>query len=243
MKLIGIIPARMDSSRFPGKPLKKIKNKTMLEWVVEGSRSTLLDRIVVATPDKEIYDRMSELNVECVMTSIDHERASDRTQEAVEIIERMENIRFDIVVMIQGDEPMIKPHMIDRALEPVIGGAYRISNLMQIISDSDWRDPGEVKVVVNEHSEAVYFSREPIPSEKKYTSPFNKFKQVCIIPFERKLLDEYSSMKPTLLEVIESIDMLRLIENKIQIKMVLTDDITFSVDTESDLKRVENIIL
>ena len=242
MKLIGIIPARMASSRFPGKPLKMIKNKTMLEWVVEGSRSSLLDRIVVATPDLEIYNKMYELNIESVMTSYSHERASDRTQEAVEIIEQRENVKFDIVVMIQGDEPMIKPHMITQALAPVIEGKYRISNLMQVINNDDWKDPGEVKVVVNDLSEAVYFSREPIPSEKKYSSTFQKFKQVCIIPFERQLLDEYSSMKPTLLEVIESIDMLRLVENKVQIKMVLTDDITYSVDTTNDLLRVEDII-
>ena len=243
MNLIGVIPARMDSSRFPGKPLKMINNKTMLEWVVEGSRSKLLDRVVVATPDLEIYDKMCELNIESVMTNMSHERASDRTQEAVEIIEKRENVKFDIVVMIQGDEPMIKPHMINQALAPIISGEYRISNLMQVIDNEDWKDPGEVKVVVNDLSEAVYFSREPIPSEKKYSAKFEKFKQVCIIPFERQLLDEYSMMKPTWLELIESIDMLRLIENKIPIKMILTDDITYSVDTINDLLRVQDIII
>ena len=185
---------------------------------------------------------MRKLSIESVMTSSSHERASDRTQEAVEIIEKRENVKFDIVVMIQGDEPMIKPHMITKVLNPVISGEYRISNLMQIINNNDWKDPGEVKVVVNDLSEAVYFSREPIPSEKKYSALFQKYKQVCIIPFERQLLDDYSSMNPTLLEVIESIDMLRLVENKIPIKMVLTDDITYSVDTIEDLLRVQDII-
>ena len=243
MKIIGIIPARMSSSRFPGKPLALIKNKPMLQWVIDGVKnSKLLDELIVATCDKEILEFCNKINCPAVLTKNSHERASDRTQEAVEHIEKYKKTKFDIVVMIQGDEPMINEKMIDKSIKPLIEAEYKISNLMQIMDKDSWLDPGEVKVVVNTKSEAVYFSREPIPSNKKYNDSFDVYKQVCIIPFKRSLLDEYSQMKPTNLEIIESVDMLRLVENNIPIKMVLTNDITFSVDTKEDLKKVEKLL-
>ena len=242
MKIIGIIPARMGSSRFPGKPLAKILNRPMLQWVLEGSNYNGFDRLIVATPDDEIKQSMESLGYEVVMTSEKHERASDRTQEAVEIVESTLGYKFDVVVMIQGDEPMINSEMIELAIAPVVSREYRITNLMQTMQFDEWLDPGEVKVVVNDLSEAVYFSREPIPSSKKINGLPNMYKQVCIIPFERDLLDEYSSMNESYLERIESIDMLRLIEKGIPIKMVLTSDITYSVDTPEDLKKVESLL-
>lgn len=243
MKIIAVIPARMASSRFPGKPLKKIKGEPMLKWVYNGIKnSEKLTEIVVATCDKEIQD-FCELNkITCVMTSNQHERASDRTQEAVEYLEKIRGFKYDIVAMVQGDEPMLNHQMIDKAIDPLLKGEYQISNLMQIMDEDSWVDPGEVKVVVNSKSEAIYFSREPIPSNKKFDSEFPKYKQVCIIPFERKLLDLYSSLPPTPLEIIESVDMLRLIENNVTIKMVLTDDKTYSVDTKEDLLKVESLL-
>ena len=243
MNIIGVIPARMASSRFPGKPLKLINGKPMLEWVIDGiKKSKRLTDIVIATCDQEIVDFSNSIGVKSIITSSKHERASDRTQEAVRIREKDLNISFDIVVMIQGDEPMINEAMIDKAISPLLSGEYKISNLMQKMDNDSWLDPGEVKVVVNRKSEAIYFSREPIPSNKKYDDLYEKYKQVCIIPFERKLLDDYSELEPTTLEIIESVDMLRLIENNIPIKMVLTDDLTYSVDTIEDLKKVEKLL-
>ena len=243
MKIIAVIPARMASSRFPGKPLKKIKGQPMLKWVYNGIiNSELLTDVVVATCDEEIQGFCELNNIKCVMTSDKHERASDRAQEAVEYLEKSSGSKFDIVVMVQGDEPMVNKNMINKALEPLLMGEYRISNLMQTMDEDSWEDPGEVKVVVNSKDEAIYFSREPIPSKKKFDDDFPKYKQVCIIPFERGLLDIFSSLDPTPLEIIESVDMLRLIENNIAIKMVLTDDITYSVDTIQDLNKVEKLI-
>lgn len=243
MKIIAVIPARMASSRFPGKPLKEIKGRPMLMWVYNGIKdSELLTEIVVATCDEEIKDFCDKNSIRCVMTSDKHERASDRTQEAVEYLERINESKYDIVVMVQGDEPMLNKTMINKAIEPLLSGEYRISNLMQNMDDESWEDPGEVKVVVNSRNEALYFSREPIPSKKKFDKVFPKYKQVCIIPFERELLDIYSCLATTPLEIIESVDMLRLIENNIAIKMVLTDDITYSVDTIQDLNKVEKLI-
>ena len=243
MKIIAIIPARMASSRFPGKPLKKIKEQPMLKWVYNGIKnSEMLTDIAVATCDREIQEFCELNNIICVMTSDQHERASDRTQEAVEYLEKSSGSKYDIVVMVQGDEPMLNQNMIDKAIKPILKGEYRISNLMQTMDEDSWKDPGEVKVVVNSKDEAIYFSREPIPSNKKFDKVFPKYKQVCIIAFERGLLDIYSSLPPTPLEIIESVDMLRLIENNISIKMVLTDDKTYSVDTKEDLVKVESLL-
>ena len=243
MKIVAVIPARMASSRFPGKPLKEIKGQPMLTWVYNGIKdSKSLTEIVVATCDEEIKEFCDKSSISCVMTSDKHERASDRTQEAVEYLEEINGFRYDIVAMVQGDEPMLNHNMIDKAIEPLLKGEYRISNLMQTMDEDSWKDPGEVKVVVNAKNEAIYFSREPIPSNKKFEDKFPKYKQVCIIPFERELLDIYSSLTPTPLEIIESVDMLRLIENNISIKMVLTDDKTYSVDTKEDLLKVESLL-
>ena len=174
------------------------------------------------------------------MTSLKHERASDRTAEALLIIEKETGVKVDIVVMIQGDEPMITPEMIDAAIQPIlIDNSINITNLMESISTiEEHEDPAEVKVVVDSKNNALYFSREPIPSRKKGASSIPMLKQVCIIPFRRDFLIEYNQMEPTPLEIIESIDMNRLLENGLKIRMVLRDEQTYSVDTHLDLENV-----
>ena len=142
--------------------------------------------------------------------------------------------------MIQGDEPMVTSEMISAAVNPLLNDEMlQITNLMANIETiEEHEDPAEVKVVVDKNSNALYFSREPIPSRKKGISEVPMLKQVCIIPFKRDFLLEYNNMDQTPLEIIESVDMNRLLENGIKIKMVLRDEKTYSVDTISDLKKV-----
>ena len=174
------------------------------------------------------------------MTSDSHERASDRTAEAMFKIEKETNKRIDIVVMVQGDEPMINAAMIDKSLEPFSDSEVQVVNLMADIETLDeFHDPNEVKVVVDKNLNAIYFSREAIPSRKKGMETVPMQKQVCIIPFRRDYLIDFNSMSETPLEIIESVDMMRVIENGDKVKMVKVNDITYSVDTLEDLNKVQ----
>ena len=245
MNIIGIIPARMESTRFPGKPIAKILGIPMIGHCYFRSKMCeLLDDVYVATCDKEILNYIESIGGKAVMTADTHERASDRTAEALLIIEKEINSKIDIVVMIQGDEPMVTPDMIESAVKPLIDDPeIKISNLMaKMNSRKEHEDPNEVKVVVDKNNFAIYFSREPIPSRKKGVKDVPMLKQVCIIPFQRDFLLEYNNMGQTPLEIIESVDMLRIIENGLKVKMVYTETKTFAVDTPDDLVKVENFM-
>jgi 3-deoxy-manno-octulosonate cytidylyltransferase (CMP-KDO synthetase) len=242
MKAIAIIPARMGSSRFPGKPMAMIHGIPMIGHCYYRTRMCLdLVETYVATCDKEIYDYISSIGGKVVMTSNSHERASDRTAEAMLKVEEEIDCKVDIVVMVQGDEPMVTPKMITEALNPFeIDATVNVVNLMAIMETiEEFQDPNEVKVVVDHNSDAIYFSREPIPSLKKGANQVTMLKQVCIIPFKRDYLLEFNGMQETELERIESVDMMRIIENCGKVKMVMTDEKSYSVDTEKDRKTVE----
>jgi 3-deoxy-manno-octulosonate cytidylyltransferase (CMP-KDO synthetase) len=241
MKIIGIIPARLSSSRLPNKPLADILGMPMIGHVYYRSKfCNTLNEVYVATCDIEIYEYITSIGGKAVMTSDKHERASDRTAEALLKIEKKTNSKIDIVVMIQGDEPMVTPEMINDAIQPLLNDkSIKITNLMAKMNTiQEHEDPAEVKVVVDKNNFALYFSREPIPSRKKGVNDVPMLKQVCIIPFSRDFLLEYNEMQQTPLEIIESVDMNRLLENGIKIKMVLTDTETYSVDTKTDLENV-----
>ncbi|HEY1056961.1 MAG TPA: 3-deoxy-manno-octulosonate cytidylyltransferase [Emticicia sp.] len=243
MNIIGIIPARMASSRLPNKPMADILGMPMIGHVYYRSKmSAIMDEVYVATCDKEIMDYVASINGKGVMTADTHERASDRAAEALLKIESETGRRVDIVVMIQGDEPMITPEMISAAVQPLLDDErINITNLMEaMLTREEHEDPAEVKVVVDKNSNALYFSREPIPSRKKGGQNIPMLKQVCIIPFRRDFLLEYNNMAQTPLEIIESVDMNRLLENGIPIRMVMRNEETFSVDTIDDLNNVSN---
>jgi 3-deoxy-manno-octulosonate cytidylyltransferase (CMP-KDO synthetase) len=243
MHKIGVIPARMASSRLPGKPLAKIHGVPMIGHVYHRSRmSKSLDALYVATCDREIEEYCASIDAPCVLTSASHERATDRTAEAMHKIESMTGRKVDMVVMIQGDEPMIVPEMIDLAVNPALeDSSIQVVNLMARMENQDeFDDPNEVKVVVDLEGNALYFSREAIPSRKKGIKDVPMLKQVCIIPFRREFLLKFNDMPQTPLEIIESVDMMRILENGGKVKMVLSEYKTWSVDTQSDLVNVES---
>ena len=241
MNIIGIIPARLASSRLLNKPMADILGMPMIGHVYFRSKmSSDFSEVYVATCDQEIVDYIESIGGKAIMTADTHERASDRTAEALLKIETETGKKADIVIMIQGDEPMVTPAMISAAIEPLYHDSkLNITNLMAIMkTQEEHEDPAEVKVVVDKNNYALYFSREPIPSRKKGADNIPMLKQVCIIPFRRDFLLEYNNMSQTPLEIIESVDMNRLLENDIKIKMVMSNEETYSVDTIADLNNV-----
>jgi 3-deoxy-manno-octulosonate cytidylyltransferase (CMP-KDO synthetase) len=241
MKAVAIIPARMESSRFPGKPLAQIHGMPMIGHCYYRTRmcSDLIDTYV-ATCNQEIVDYIESIGGKAIMTKSTHERATDRTAEAMIKIEQELGYDLDVVVMVQGDEPMTTPSMITLALQPFYqDSSVNVVNLMKEMDTyEEFEDANEVKVVVDKNGDAIYFSREPIPSRKKGIIDGPMLKQVCIIPFRREYLLKFNDMEETELERIESVDMLRIIENGGKVRMVYSDTPSFSVDTEADLKNV-----
>ncbi len=244
MKTLAIIPARMSSSRFPNKPLKNIANKPMLYHVYKRAEMFFKKQdLFIATCDAEIMNFSKSINANSIMTSNKHKRASDRVYEAMKKIENMKKFKYDLIVLLQGDEPLINPSMLKKAINPFKNNkSIKVLNLMKKIDKiKDALDPNEVKVVFDKNNNALYFSRHCIPFNH-INGKTVYFKQVCVIPFRRDFLIEYSKMKPTKYEVLESIDMMRVIENGYKVKLVEIKDNVISVDTLNDLKKAELLI-
>lgn len=242
--VIGIIPARMSSTRFPGKPLALIHGMPMIGHVFKRSAmARSLKKVYVATCDAAIADYAESIGAPAIMTSPTHMRATERTSEAVDHIERETGTAIDIVVLIQGDEPMVVPEMIDIAVEALVSDQRaQVVNLASPIQDpDDIINPDEIKVVTDTEGFAMYFSRSPIPH-----CPMGRAakaqKQVCIMPFRRVFLATFDQLAPTPLEIAESIDMLRIIEHGYKVKMVESQHQTVSVDTPADLLEVTRLL-
>lgn len=234
----------MGSSRFPGKPLAKLLGKPMIGHVYERvARNPLLSLTAVATCDPEIADYVRSIGGRAVMTGSHHERASDRCAEALEIIEAEDRLRYDIVVMVQGDEPMIHPEMISEAVQPMLEDAsLQIVNLLgKIESNTEFEDRNCIKVVCDLQNNALYFSREPIPTRAK-VAVIPMAKQVCVIPFRRDFLIQYTQLAPTPLEIAESVDMMRVLEHGLKLRMVPTRHDSHAVDTPGDLELVARLM-
>ena len=239
MRVAAVIPARMGSSRYPGKPLCDIQGLTMIEHVYRRTRmSDAVDETYVATPDPEIRDEVESFGGEAIMTG-SHPRATDRVAEAAE------GLDADIVVVMQGDEPLVYPDMLDAAIAPVRDeDGVKVTNLAKPIpNEEEYRDPNNVKAVVDEDWNALYFSRSPIPHVHDGTyADAPVYHQVCVIPFEREFLFEFTDMAETELERVESIDMLRLLENGYDVRLVETERETYPVDTPEDHERVDEMM-
>ena len=237
MKIVAIIPARMGSSRFPGKPLVPILGKPMIEHVYR--RVALCDRLddtIIATCDEVIRKAAEAFGAPVIMTSDRHERASDRVAEAARQLDA------DLIVMVQGDEPMIFPDMIDAAIAPFLAddsiGCVNLSRRLESLDD--YENPNTIKVVSDLHDNAMYMTRAPIPTlAKTGIADTRVCKQVCVIVFTRDELETYTRLAPTPLETCESIDMLRLMEHGRPVRMVPTERDTLAVDCPEDVLRVE----
>ena len=213
----------------------------MIQRVWEQEIKSSLGDTYVACSENAVFDLITDLGGEAIMTSSAHERACDRASEAMLTIEESTGQKVDILVMVQGDEPMDTPEMICDALAPIKKDqTINVVNLMgKIETLEEFEDSNTVKVVVDQEDNAIYFSREPIPSRKKGNDHVPMRKQICIIPFRRDYLLKFNNMPETPLERIESVDMMRVIESGDRVKMVLTKEESYGVDTPEDLARVE----
>ena len=237
--IVAVIPARMGSSRYPGKPLAKLHGLPMIEHVYRRAKLCAeLDEVHIATCDAEIRAAAEAFGAKVIMTSATHERATERVAEA------SEHLDAGTLVMIQGDEPLSTPEMIEAALAPIRSDeTIDCVNLVhRISSHEEFIDSNTIKVVADLNARALYFSRAPIPNIRFDDSTARVFKQVCVIPFRRDCLREFARLPATPLEIAESIDMLRLLEHGRSVHLVETSVATHAVDTPADLQVVERLI-
>lgn len=240
MKVAAVIPVRMGSTRYPGKPLVDIEGLTMVEHVYRRTiMSELVDNTYVATPDEEIREEAESFGGEVVMTGHHHERATGRCAEAAEDLDE------DVIAIVQGDEPLVFPHMIDDSIKPFHEDDDVIcTNPMREIEEEEvFHDINNCKVVVDEDMNALYFSREAIPT--LYEGEFGAFPvyyKVGIRTFSRNALFMLHELEQTPLEKIESIDMLRFLENGYDVRMVETEGELHSIDTPEDHELVNDLM-
>ena len=240
MKIVAIIPARMASTRFPGKPLVDILGIPMIEHV--RRRVALcphINKVVVATCDREILEVVNKNGGEAVMTANTHERCTDRVAEAAL------SINADVVINVQGDEPLVRPEMFELLLKPLLDEAGVVcTNLTaEIGSEDEFNNSNIVKTVFDCKKDIIYFSREPIPSLRKSGGlSFKKYKQLGIVAFRKDFLLRFAHLPPTPLEIVESVDMLRAIEHGYKIRMVLSPFQVYGVDTPDDLVHVTELM-
>ncbi len=235
MKKIGIIPARYNSTRLPGKPLADINGKPMIQWVYENSIKSKLDKVIVATDDKRIYDTVIKFGGEAMMTSKNHENGSSR------LVEVAEQIEADIIVNIQGDEPLID----DKTIDKVIDGFENDENvvtLKTLIEDGDEiNNPNIVKVITDINDKAIIFSRTALPY-KRNEIDIEYYKHIGIYGYKKEFLMKYIKLNESTLERVESLEQLRIIENGYSIKVLEITKELIGVDTIEDLEKVRMIL-
>ena len=238
MSIVAIIPARMASSRFPGKPLKSILGLSMIEHVRRRALLCgVLDDVFVATCDREIAEEVTRFSGKVVMTSDRHESCVDRVAEAAK------GIKAEIIINLQGDMPLLHPDILERLVAPFKqDNELKFTDMMGPIENAEEiNNYNVVKVIVGLSGNSLYYSREPIPSLKKVSSALSvpRYKQLGINAFRRESLMIFSDLPRTPLEKIESVDMLRLLENGFVVRMVSSPYPVVGVDTPEDLKRAE----
>ncbi|MBI5102695.1 MAG: 3-deoxy-manno-octulosonate cytidylyltransferase [Nitrospirae bacterium] len=256
MSALVIIPARYASTRFPGKPLAPLKGIPVIEHVYKNSlRSKLAEDVLVATDSETIFEKVLSFGGKAVMTSPHHPSGTDRISEALGLLER----DYDIIVNVQGDEPLIKPEMIDAVISVLHDSRASIGTLIKKIErPEEIFDPNVVKVVCDEEGFALYFSRAPIPyyrdewkdaraetavlRSKQLLSGMICFKHIGIYSYRKDVLVKLTSLAPTRMELAEKLEQLRALGNGYKIKVQETSFETLGVDTPEDLERIEKCL-
>ena len=232
-----VIPARMASTRFPGKPLCDLLGRPMVQWVFEAAlASGVGDRVIIATPDPVIVDRCHQFGAEAVLTSPDHPSGTDRIAEVSRTHEA------DVYVNVQGDEPLIDPASIRACAEPLIGDPrINLGSVYSVCPQEEMNNPAVVKVVTDQHDFALYFSRFPIPYPRNERETEVK-KHVGIYSYRKEVLREFSGWQPGSLEQAESLEQLRFLEHGYRMKMSQGKGSELAVDTPEQAEEVRRIL-
>ena len=238
MRIVGIIPARYESSRFPGKPLIDLKGKTMIQRVYEGAKnSTLLADVIVATDDQRIFNEVKRFGGNVMMTSLDHRTGTDRCGEIAQQVEA------DVIINIQGDEPLIDIRQIDALSVAFNDPNVEIATLgIKDVSDEDKRNPNRKKIALDHLNNALYFSRSPIPNEHHsdtmVAKSFTFYRHIGVYAYRKTALNKLVMLEPTELEKIESLEQLRWMYYGHKIRVVETTIETPNVDVPEDVENV-----
>jgi 3-deoxy-D-manno-octulosonate cytidylyltransferase len=247
-RILAIIPARWASSRFPGKPLAKIRGKEMILWVAKRvETSNLFDRVVIATDSRQIYVVAKAEGYTAIMTSEDCSCGTERCKEVLTILEESGE-KYDVVVNVQGDEPLISRTQLQQVLLPMREDKTQIATLCKVIEDEQTLlSPDNVKVVMNHNGEAIYFSRSVVPYNRETTLEYGiakgyYYKHLGLYAYRAQVLKEIVDLYPSELEKIECLEQLRWIENRYTIKVGITTDDSVGVDSPQDLQKVEEIL-
>jgi 3-deoxy-manno-octulosonate cytidylyltransferase (CMP-KDO synthetase) len=268
MKVLGVIPARYASTRFPGKPLIDIKGKTMIQRVYEqAQKAKSLSKVVVATDDVRIFEHVQSFGGEVVMTADTHQSGTDRCAEVIDKVNsdmiinslgtnnpvtfysfnpKKEKLTFDAVVNIQGDEPFIDPSQIDKVVEILKNteGGYSIATLaIRLHNLADIQNPNIVKVVFDDKGRAIYFSRSPIPylrhiPQEEWHISYEFYKHIGLYAYKKSVLREIAQLPPSRLEQLEALEQLRWLENGCAIGVGVTEIGTIGIDTPEDLEKI-----
>jgi 3-deoxy-manno-octulosonate cytidylyltransferase (CMP-KDO synthetase) len=240
MKILGIIPARYASSRFPGKPLVDIGGKSMIQRVYEQAKKCpSLTEVIVATDDGRIFDHITEFGGVAVMTSPEHQSGTDRCAEVA-----LQHPQYHVVINIQGDEPFIDPEQITKVAACFTSGEVQLATLIKKIETlEELNNPNSPKVIINKHAEAIFFSRTPLPylrghEPTQWLKQFTFFKHIGIYGYRADILQEVTKLAISPLEKAESLEQLRWIENGYRIKVAETELETHAIDVPEDLKKI-----
>ncbi len=246
MDFIGIIPSRYESSRFPGKPLARINDMPMVQWVYEASLK-VLDEVYVATDDNRIFETVRGFGGNVVMTSSEHASGTDRCREAMDSILSGTDINIDVVINIQGDEPFIQPGQIELLKSCFEDESTDIATLVKVINNTDdIFDENKPKVVFDKNNKALLFSRSPIPfvraKKKMNWLEYHKFyRHIGIYAYRQDVLREISDIESGILEKAESLEQLRWLENGFSIQVAETEYDSIGIDTPQDLQKAQNL--
>lgn len=243
MKILAIIPSRYASTRFPGKPLVIINGKTMIRNVYERV-SEIIDNVIIATDDYRIENEIKSFNGNYVMTSGLHKSGTDRCAEALAVYEKKTNTKFDAVINVQGDEPFIEDEHLNKIIELVEKPNFQIATLVKKInSNDDVFNSDKPKVIIDKNENAIYFSRSAIPyirdaKKEEWYKKYDFYKHIGIYAYRSNILNEITKLEQSKLEIAESLEQNRWIENGYKIAVNYTNVESVSIDTKEDLEKV-----
>lgn len=238
MKILCVIPARYASTRLPGKPLADIVGKPMIQHVYERSaQATIPQQVVVATDDEKVFQAVQQFGGKVVMTSSGHQTGTDRLAEVAS-----KYAEVDVIINVQGDEPLIDPKVIDELAQEFLNDtALQMASVMSIMDTEDYQNPNAVKVVTDLNNNALYFSRSLLPYPR-VAGKANVYKHIGIYAYKKDFLLKFAKLEPTPLEQSESLEQLRALENGYKIKMIKTKSKFIGVDSIEDLQTVNELL-